>query len=310
VTVCATRAQLGAAFDACEVGEQTLTARITEQHPGVFTAGRLFLTDRNFLGGPLVLAILQRGGHLLMRVKADIRLPRIGGWLPDGSYRSYLKVKAGGAESWVPVRVVEYDVEVDGGVPGELFCLVTDLLDDQRYPAAALCEAYPMRWSGSETHIREANSTITDSGPSRGPILRSMTPDLVRQESWAWLTATELVRAEGRAAAADPAPGRQPVTARQCSFTASRREALRSLAQTTVTATTSAAQLSAAAERAHHAILTQLVQTDRHRHRERVTKLRLDFPRAKRGVPTTTAQARIILHTPTGNAPAPSARAG
>ena len=305
VTVCATRAQLGAAFDACAVGEQTLTARIAEQQPGVFTAGRLFLCDRNFLGGPLILKILQRGGHLLMRVKANIRLPLVGGWLSDGSYRSYLKVKVEGAESWLPVRVVEYDVEVDGGIPGETFCLVTTLLDEDRYPAQALCEAYPMRWSGSETHIKEAKSTITDAGPSRGPILRSKTPDLLRQETWAWLTATELVRADARAAAADPAPGRAPVTAGQCSFTASRREALRSLAQTTVTATTSTAQLTAAAERAHHAILTQLLQTGRNRHRERVTKVRLDFPRAQGRVPTTTAQARIILHAPT-----PTARPG
>jgi len=306
VTVCATRAQLGAAFDASKVGEQTLTARIADAHPGVFAAGRLYLTDRNFLGGPLILKILHGGGHLLMRVKADIRLPRIGSWLPDGSYRSYVKVKLDRAESWIPVRVVEYDVEVDGGVPGELFCLVTDLLDDQRYPAQALCGAYPMRWSGSETHIKEAKSTITDAGPSRGPILRSTTPDMIKQETWAWLAATELVRAQSRsAAAADPAPGRQPVTARQTSFTASRRETLRGLAQTAVTATTSPAQLAAAAQRTHSSILSQLVQTDRDRHRQRVTKVRLDFPPAKGSVPTTTAPARTILHAPT-----PSARAG
>jgi hypothetical protein len=315
VTVCATRAQLGAAFDASQIGEQTLTARIADQHPGVFAAGRLYLTDRNFLGGPLILKILQRGGHLLMRVKADIRLPRIGAWLPDGSYRSYVKVKADRAESWIPVRVVEYDAEIDGGVPGELFSLVTDLLDYQRYPAPALCGAYPMRWSGSETHIKEAKSTITGAGPSRGPILRSTTPDMVRQETWGWLAATELVRADARAAAPDtaaspPPAGRQPVTARQTSFTASRRETLRSLTQTAVTATTSPAQLAAAADRAHSSILTQLVQTDRNRHRERVTKVRLDFPPAKGSVPTTTAPARIILHAPAATAPDPNARPG
>jgi hypothetical protein len=82
VSVCATRAQLGAAFDGCEVGEQTLTARTAEQHPGVFTAGRLVLCGRSFLGGRLILKILQRGGHLLVRVKAGIRLPVTGGWRP------------------------------------------------------------------------------------------------------------------------------------------------------------------------------------------------------------------------------------
>jgi hypothetical protein len=307
VTVCATRAQLGAAFDGCGVGEQTLTGRIAQQHPGVFGPGRLFLTDRNFLGAELIHQILSAGGHLLMRVKAGIGLPRVGDWLPDGSYRSYLKLTSGGARSWMPVRVVEYDVKVDGAVNGELFCLVTDLLDHQRYPAQALCGAYPMRWSGSETHIKEAKSTVTDAGPSRGPILRSTTPQMVEQEVWAWLAATELVRTHARAAALSPvSAGRHAVTARQCSFTASRRETLRSLTQTTVTATTSPAQLAAAADRTHRAILAQLVQVDRNRHRERVTKTRLDFPTSKGKAPTTTAQAQIILHAPA----APTARPG
>ena len=50
------------------------------------------------------------------------------------------------------------------------------------------------RLSAAETTIGEAKSTITDAGPSRGPILRSETPELVKQEIWAWLAATQLLR--------------------------------------------------------------------------------------------------------------------
>jgi hypothetical protein len=85
---------------------------------------------------------------------------------------------------------------------------VTDLLDSEAYPAPQLCGAYPARWGGSETHIKEDKSTITGAGPSVGPMLRSTTPQLVAQELWAWLTSTQLVRAHGRAAAATTRPAR------------------------------------------------------------------------------------------------------
>lgn len=361
-TVCATRAQLGACFGPSSDGEQTLTARLAADHPQVFTEGRLYLTDRNFLGVALTLEILRCGAHLLMRVKSDIRLPRIGDWLPDGSYRSYLRLADDdGAESWLPVRVVEYDVLVGGAAPGELFCLVTDLLDHEQYPAAALCAAYPERWGGSETHIKEIKGTVTGAGPSTGPILRSRTPELIEQEVLAWLTSTQLVRAHGRdaAAATRPEPGPQrhgheekeearrererqareaaeqearrqaerqaraqeaeeeahreqerrarqrELSAREVGFTATLREAVRSLNASAVTATTSPARLATTTSRSHAAVAAQPVQVDRHRHRPRVVKTNPAFPHAGGPVRTTTARAEVVLQ-----APAPAARSG
>ena len=90
VTARAARAMLGAAMDACSVGEQTLIARLVAAHPGLF-AGRVFVVDRNFLGHELATAILDAGGHLVMRVRQGISLPGVpGGWLSDGSRMSYL----------------------------------------------------------------------------------------------------------------------------------------------------------------------------------------------------------------------------
>lgn len=285
-TACGSRATLGAAVAGSAVGEQTLTRRLVRRHGKVFARGRLYLCDRNFLGFKLIGEILRCGAHLLMRVKAGIALPRIADWLPDGSYRSRL-----GGPDGIDVRVVEYDVP--GGQ--ELFCLVTDLLDHQAYPAGVLAELYPHRWEGSETHIKEDKSTITDAGPSRGPILRSTSTELVRQEFWAWLTATNLLRTTGRDATATAA---RTVQAGQVSFTATGREVLRGIGQTVTTATSSPAALQAAAGQASSAILAQLLQTDRHRHRERVTKHRQQFPSAKGKVRTTKGKARIILHAP------------
>lgn len=81
VTARAARAMLGAAMDACSIGEQTLIARLVAAHPEIF-AGRVFVVDRNFLGHELATAILDAGGHLVMRVKQGISLPAVpGGWL-------------------------------------------------------------------------------------------------------------------------------------------------------------------------------------------------------------------------------------
>ena len=90
VTARAGRAVLGAAADATGTGEQALVARLVRDHRELF-AGRVFLMDRNFLGYHLITAILDAGGHLIMRVKSGINLPVTeGGWLPDGSRLTYL----------------------------------------------------------------------------------------------------------------------------------------------------------------------------------------------------------------------------
>ena len=92
-------------------GEQALVARLVERHPELF-AGRVFLMDRNFLGYHLITAILDAGWHLIMRVRAGIRLPLTeGGWLPDGSRLTYLdepdRHRAGDR---LPLRVAEHNV--------------------------------------------------------------------------------------------------------------------------------------------------------------------------------------------------------
>jgi hypothetical protein len=51
----------------------------------------------------------------------------------------------------IKVRVIEYQVDVGGQDAGEMFCLITDLLDHTACPAAQLAAAYPWRWSGSKT---------------------------------------------------------------------------------------------------------------------------------------------------------------
>ena len=142
------------------------------EQPQVFGPDRLWIMDRNFPGVPRIAALLATGSHVLVRVKSDIRLPRIGPFAADGSYLTRLS----GGGTTLTMRVVEYHVSLDGQTTPELFCLVTDLLDHTTHPAHLLAQAYRWRWDGSETALREAKSAIHDAGPGTGAILRSHHP--------------------------------------------------------------------------------------------------------------------------------------
>jgi Transposase DDE domain len=277
--------------------EQALLDRMLTEQPQVFGPDRLWIMDRNFPGVPRIAALLATGSHVLVRVKSDIRLPRISPFAADGSYLTRL---SGGGTS-LTMRVVEYHVTLDGQTTPELFCLVTDLLDHHIHPAHQLAQAYRWRWDGSETALREAKSAIHDAGPGTGAILRSHNPELIRQEHAAWATATELVRAATRSAAAIATPFRkgprtgQPVAARHLSFTTARRTLITTVRAGAATASLPAPTRAAAHQRALALIATARVTTDRHRHRDHRIKTRQAFPHAPRGITTRTAPAHVHL---------------
>jgi Transposase DDE domain len=275
--------------------EQRLLDRALLEYTHVFTPNRLWIMDRNFPGVARIKRMLATKTHVLIRVKSDIRLTRIGGFLSDGSY----VVRLSGDGASVTMRVIEYLVTLDGQTTPELFCLVTDLLDHTTHPAYLLAAAYKWRWDGSETALREAKSTIHDAGPGTGAILRSTTPELVRQEHTAWITATELVRAATRTAATVAAPfakgprAGQSVRARDLSFTTARRTLIGTVRAGTATASLPEPARAAAHDRALTVIGTARVTTDRHRHRDHRIKSRQAFGHAPRGITTRTASAQV-----------------
>jgi hypothetical protein len=268
--------------------EQQLLDRMLVEQPHVFTPDRLWVLDRNFPGVARIKAMPATGTHVLIRVKSDIRLPRISPFASDGSYLTRL---SGGSGTTLTLRVVEYLVSLDGASTPELFRVVTDLLDHTAHPAHQLAEAYRWRWDGSETALREAKSAIHDAGPGTGAMLRSATPQLIRQEHAAWITATELVRAATRSAAAIAAPFRkgprtgQPVQPRHLSFTTARRTLISTVRAGTATASLPEPIRAAAHHHALGMIATARVTTDRHRHRDHKIKTRLPFPHAPAAPP-------------------------
>jgi Insertion element 4 transposase N-terminal len=312
VTARAGRAMLGAVVGSTRAGEQTLLARLVRRRPGLF-AGRVVCFDRNFPGYDLITAILHAGGHVVARMKTGISLPAEpgGGWLPDGSRMTYLNAPSGKQADRLPVRAAEHNAVLpcgDGEEVSETCTLITTLLDHQAAPADAVRETYLTRWSASETTFGEDKATITGAGNrTSGPVLRSGSPRLVIQEAWAWLTATQLVRASAAAALhGDTADARAlrrrtgsgPVTSDEESFTAVRHHAIRSITSSQVTASSSLAAIAAAAGAAARAALHTLNVPGRERHSERAQKARPKFPHSSGTKQTVTGKPQVTVFAP------------
>jgi hypothetical protein len=181
-----THVPFGARPGRYEEGETTLAHDVlTALRPGM-----LCLADRQFFGHAPWREAAATGADLLWRVKHDLRLPREAR-LADGSYLTTIypgekdrRHRTGG----VQVRVVEYRLE--GVADAEpLYRLVTTILDPAAAPAAELAALYHERWeiegalAELKTHLRGARA-----------VLRSKTPELVRQEFWGLLLAHFAVR--------------------------------------------------------------------------------------------------------------------
>jgi hypothetical protein len=310
LTARAGRAMLGAILGSSRAGEQTLLARLVRRRPGL-VAGRVICFDRNFPGYDLITAILDAGGHVVARVKAGISLPMAegGGWLPDGSRLTWLNAPSGRKEDRLPVRAAEHSAVLpsDGEEAPETCTLITTLLDHQAAPAEAVREAYLTRWSASETTFGEDKATIAGAGNrTSGPVLRSGSPRLVIQEAWAWLTATQLVRASAAAALRSEAAAARAlrrkdsalVTADEESFTAVWRHAVRSMTSSQVTASSSLEALAAAADSTARAALHTLNIAGRQRHSRRAQKARPKFRHATATKKTVTGKPQVTIFAP------------
>ena len=208
LTCCSCRALFamphGPAGTGKAAAEQSLLDEAMDRFPVLFDPGWIWLMDRNYHGAPRIARMI-RSAHVLIRLKSDIPLKRTSQILPDGSYRAEL---SGGGVT-VPVRVIEYFTDVEGQEVPEMFCLVTDLMDWEEYPARELAALCKWRWDGSETALREAKAPLRSASPGTGPMLRSGSPNLVRQELAAWAAAVGLTRGVARDAALAAAPARK-----------------------------------------------------------------------------------------------------
>ena len=161
-------------------GETTLARQVV----GTLAAEMLCLADRLFFAYPLWQQARATGADLLWRVKKHLRLP-CRQRLADGSYLSVVYPSARDRRHDT-AGVIEYTLPGDAE---DLYRVVTSILDPAQAPAGELAALYHERWE-IETALDELKTHL------RGAtiVLRSKTPDLVRQEFYGLLLAHFAIR--------------------------------------------------------------------------------------------------------------------
>jgi hypothetical protein len=163
------------------------------------TKGMLCLADRNFFSFRLWKKALATGADQLWRIKKN-QILKVEKRLPDGSYlsRIYPSEKDRRHQSnGMVVRVIEYQLEgVQDAEP--LYRLLTSIRDHELAPAEELAALYHERWE-IETALGELKTHL------RGArvVLRSKTPELVKQEFYGFLMAHFAIRGLMHEAALD-----------------------------------------------------------------------------------------------------------
>ena len=153
--------------------------------------GMLLMADRHFGVAPIIYPLIRQKVPFLIRVKKSQLFP-VEKVLRDGSYRSTIYLGKNDRACKRPgetVRVLRYthrDPNRTGC--GEVHVLITSLLDATEYPAVELIDLYHVRWEEeiafSEWKVAMCQSTM----------LRSHSPEMVRQEIWGMLLSHWIVR--------------------------------------------------------------------------------------------------------------------
>ncbi len=185
---CATHAILGANLGPYRTGEWELCRALLPQ----LGPGMLCMADRGFNGFEQWRDAQATGADLLWRCGSTRQLP-VQRVLDDGSFLSSIGPTGVGrtqaAEQAIAVRVIEYALPGLDGQAQPRYRLLTTLLDPQRAPAMELAALYHQRWEIEavfdelKTHLRQSRR-----------VLRSKTPELVRQEFYGWVLAHYAVR--------------------------------------------------------------------------------------------------------------------
>lgn len=196
---CGTHAIIDAALGTWATGERALAEQVLRS----LESDMLMLADRGYYSYDLWNRARDTGAALVFRVAASMNLAVLERY-PDGSYRSALlpprtqspvrelAARRGDLSileaAGTACRVVEYSLG-DRGEPGEVIRLITSILDWEQAPAHELAALYHDRWE-IELSFREIE--IHQVGHTR--VLRSKSPEMVRQEMWGILLAHYAIR--------------------------------------------------------------------------------------------------------------------
>jgi hypothetical protein len=194
---CGTHAVIDANLGGVLVDERELARPLLAN----LTPEMLLLADRGFYSRQFWNEATDTGAQLLWRVQSSLKL-HVVTELADGSYLSVLltdierqrirRHRARGLNTLPQgptVRVIEYNITNRDNHDGSPIRLITTILDPELATAAELAAVYHQRWEFEsslaeiETHQR---------GSYR--VLRSHSPEMVRQEIWALLLTHYAIR--------------------------------------------------------------------------------------------------------------------
>ena len=177
LVACGTRTIIDAAFGPTSRGELDYTRQLARS----LHAGMLVLMDRNFGAAALIGQLAATEAHLLVRLKANRKLPVLARY-HDGSYLSQIGT--------VAVRVIECQITIatSAGRHTGAYRLATTLPGHRQHPAPALVTLYHQRWE-IETAYLELKSSILG-----GRVLRARSPAGIAQEVYALLTCYQILR--------------------------------------------------------------------------------------------------------------------
>jgi len=197
LVTCGDRRVRAAAIGSYHTSEQELTDRLD----AYLAPGTLNLADRNFFSMDRWLRFTATGAHLAWRVQnGKHSLPaRLIEQLPDGSHlvrlresdnmRAKRRKDSGHRHAErlpdTVARLVEFDVAVTdlrGRRRTSRIRLLTTLLDHRSFPARELAKIYGERWQVEIAYLRLKQQLR---GP--GVVVRGRSPELARQEIWAFL---------------------------------------------------------------------------------------------------------------------------
>jgi hypothetical protein len=167
--------------------------RLAEKALPSLEADMFLLHDAQFTGLRFWQAIRARRAHVMGPLPSH-HLPTYLRQLSDGSYlAAYLPSKKQEQEGIKPllVRVIEYRItDARLGEPEQLYRLATTWLNPRTAPALELIDCYHERWE-----VEVVIDEIKTHQRLQQPVLRSRTPEGVRQEVYALLLAHYAVRA-------------------------------------------------------------------------------------------------------------------
>ena len=193
---CGTHAVIAAEPGPISTGERELAQAVLPD----LDEGMLVTFDRGFYSYDFFTRAAETGAQLLFRITASLKLPVLQR-LPDGSWLSAITGNRTstptdlGQARWmaatgkaVIVRAVEY--QITDRPDSEIYRLITTITDWQAVLAPDLAACYHQRWE-----FEIALDEIETHQIAHSRVLRSKSPQMVRQEIWGILLAHYAIRA-------------------------------------------------------------------------------------------------------------------